>query len=136
MAEIHISLDTESNKVTIEPDLPREQGQRLADAVAGMWERLEWERNTPVHVCRRKHGSMVHEPDFEDESKTIPVLGRDGKQTVTHRAAETPTCHDCGRGLVRPHGTEAESWVCPQVHGHPASQRLPTGAALECGDTR
>jgi len=99
--------------VTFDRPLTDNERTHLLGLLDGTFDNLEWQRNTPAHLCKKKtHGKLE--------------LGM---------WRESPTCHDCGRDLIRPAGAaDPEAWVCPQVHRHDKASALKAGDVLECGE--
>lgn len=121
-------------------DLPHEptpeQTKYLTELVSDVVRRWEWERARPSHLCEKVHGGQIIEAlDWQDEEQTVPATHDvSGEQTVTRTHELEPRCHDCGRGLHRPPGNDAETWLCPN-----ALTVLPPGGpdtAIECGEKR
>jgi hypothetical protein len=110
--------------------LTADEEARLSAMCEGMISQMEWEHTTPAHICDQKHaGKLIETQDLDEKGK--PVL-MNGKSVVTRTYEYEPTCHDCGRQLIRPAGQDAHTWVCPSVHRHPMRATM-FDTAVECG---
>jgi hypothetical protein len=134
-------------------DLPREptddEAKRMTSVLIDMFGQFEFERLQPSHLCEKDHaGEIVETLDWEIierqefprfpleiDGGTLPAIHpASGEQTVTRTHQQQPTCHDCGRALYRPPGTDDQTWLCPH-----ALRMLPAGkpdSAIECGGVR
>jgi hypothetical protein len=110
--------------------LTADEEARLTAMCQGTIAQMEWEHTQPAHICEQKHaGKLLEVPDENEDGTPVLVAGR---PTVTLVHEFLPLCHDCGRQLIRPAGTDATAWVCPAVHRHPL-RATDTDTAVECG---
>jgi hypothetical protein len=142
--------------------LATSETQRLVDAIQGVWDQLEWEREVPVHVCDQEHGQegyrhpaiclqgckieglegSTEELASANAGKAVKLHQAKGHEVMVSATVDgplwiaIPTCHDCGRNLQRPKGMRDTTWVCPLVAEHGAAQHLADGQTLECGSPR
>ncbi len=162
MSELQVEMVPLEAGHSVSVDLPRRlteiEAHRIADGIQDVWDQLEWERTVPAHVCDQEHGQLGYrhpaiclqgcklnglEGSTEEQASANAGRAVKAHQATGHEVMVSatvdgpmfitaPTCHDCGRALVRPSGTRDDCWVCPLVSAHPLAQTLPAGTALEC----